>query len=77
MNKPVKYFRICYFDHANTIRPFETHQFVDKENNWFETEAQAEEFIQEHFLDSDQESGRSVDVTLIVLPIYTVQFKRG
>jgi hypothetical protein len=70
MNKPKKYFRICYIDYDKSIKPLETHQFSSIDNNWFDAESEAEQFIEEHFYDSDQDNSRHVDLTLLVLPVY-------
>lgn len=73
MKKPQKFYRICYFNHENDIVLFETNQFGEP-NNWFAQESEAEEWIQEHFIDAHPGTVENM-VTMIVLPVFTVTFK--
>lgn len=74
--KPEKWFRICQIFEGK-ISLFETHQFGDP-NNWYQTEVEAEKFIQEHFDDAqDGINPTNVEMILLVLPVYAIKFRRG
>lgn len=76
--KPVKYFQIVSFDKEGVMKPLEVNQFGHS-SGLFDSENEAEQFINEEFLDS-QEIGSyppidKVDLVISVIPIYLVRFK--
>lgn len=71
--KPEKFYRICQVNHEGDIRLFETYQFGEP-NNWFALESEADEWIQENFIDAHPGTVKNI-ATLIVLPVWTVTFK--
>lgn len=76
--KPVKYYQIMTPDPQGILRPFEVNQFGETDS-FFKTQFEAQEFIEEHFLDA-QEVGSNppidqTDVVLVVLPVFLCRFK--
>lgn len=71
---PQKFYRILFSDQG-VLKPFETHQFDVQCDNWFNNEAEAERFIDEHFLDAQQDGHYQCDCALIVAPVYAIRFK--
>lgn len=77
--KPVKYYQILTPDPNGVFRPFEVNQFSETDS-FFESEQQAQEFIEEHFLDA-QEIGSDppidkTELVLTVVPVWLLRFKK-
>lgn len=77
MKKPIKFYRICEVTSDGAIKIFETQKFDRQEDNWFNTEAEAEIFIQQHFIDAQSGGKYKCDCVLIVLPVFAIQWKKS
>lgn len=77
MHKPQKFYRICEVTADGAIKIFETQKFDHQEDNWFNSEAEADSFIWDHFNDAQSGGKYKCDCVLVVLPVFTIQWKKS
>jgi hypothetical protein len=71
---PQVYYRIMAFGPDNHLELFNTAEFGEP-NNWFEDMEEAENFIEEHFVDHHVTPEDPAHCVLTILPVWTVKTK--